>query len=178
MRGADGHGTPRGRGSGASGCPQLPPGAWEGDGQIRHVGIDSDCFTHVLSAGSRHRRHRRYQSPALPRCPRHRAGLVVGWGSASGDGSTASLARRLSEDWYWGCAGALRAPPFGITKSRAGSPPPSPGGRFGKLHVTRAGRSQLAAGRQEGSGGGGGKAYPQSQEREGHSIRHGTVPGP
>jgi len=80
-----GRGTPRGRGSDASGGPQPPAGVWEGAGQVRNGGIDGDCFAHAPSAGSW---HRWYQSPALPRCPGHRAGLAEG-----GEGPLAMGAR-------------------------------------------------------------------------------------
>lgn len=66
-----GHGTLRGRGGGA----WTPTGVWEGARQIRCFGTDDDCFAHIPSTGSR---HRQCQSPALPRCPEHWAGLVEG----------------------------------------------------------------------------------------------------
>lgn len=44
-------------------------------------------------------------SPAqVPQAPEWAGG---GWRRASSDGSMASLARRLSEGWYWACAGTL-----------------------------------------------------------------------
>lgn len=61
-----------------------------------------------------------YQSPALPRCSRHRTGAGERWGRNSSVEHIASLASRSSEGWYWACAGALQASPCSITKSRAG----------------------------------------------------------
>lgn len=85
------------------------------------------------------------QVPQAPDC----AG--GGWGRASSDGTMASLARRLSEGWYWDCAGALQAPHPDIAKNNEGWDTPK--SSLGRSHVTRADWSQLAAERQEDSEG-------------------------
>lgn len=99
--------------------------ARKGLGGSRHMGIDGDCFAHVLSAGTR---PRWYQSPALPRCPGHWDGRVVG-----GEGPLVPAARPgCLGDSLRADIGVVLAPPLGTIRNMVGTPPTGQEGSVGQ----------------------------------------------